>query len=173
MRLLRGLLDAGYLEDWRFHQTSSGTPQGGICSPILTNIYLHRLDTYVTESLIPRYTRGVHRRKHRAYFNLLAQAYGYRKRGNYSVADICEKRVGARQVHALRHTFARALEDAGAKVSEIQAQLGHESLDTTGRYLARLHQAELRHHARLAAMYGLAAPAPPVSGSAGDAAPTE
>jgi hypothetical protein len=28
-------------------------------------------------------------------------------------------------------TFARALEDAGAKVSEIQAQLGHESLDTT------------------------------------------
>jgi integrase len=83
-----------------------------------------------------------------------------------SVADICEKRVGARQVHAPRHTFARALEDAGAKVSEIQAQLGHECLNTTGRYLARLHQGELRHHVRLAALYGLemptpASPAPP------------
>ena len=77
-----------------------------------------------------------------------------------SLADICEKRLGTRRVHALRHTFARALEDAGAKVSEIQAQLGHESLDTTGRYLARLHQGELRHHARLAALYGLEVPMP-------------
>ncbi len=86
LRLIRGLLDAGYLEDWRFHQTYSGTPQGGICSPILANLYLHRLDTYVTDTLIPRYTHGVHRRKHRAYFNLLAQAYGFRQRGNYAVA---------------------------------------------------------------------------------------
>ena len=36
----------------------------------------------------------------------------------------------------------------------------NESLDTTGRYLARLHQGELRHHARLAALYGLEAPVP-------------
>ena len=77
-----------------------------------------------------------------------------------SLADICEQQLGTRQVHALRHTFARALEDAGGKVSEIQAQRGHESLDTTGRYLARLHQGELRHHARLAALYGLEAPVP-------------
>jgi integrase len=75
-----------------------------------------------------------------------------------SLADLCEKRVGTRQVHALRHTFARALEDGGAKVSEIQAQLGHESLATTGRYLARLHQGESRHHAQLAILYGLDAP---------------
>jgi group II intron reverse transcriptase/maturase len=95
LRLIRGLLDAGYLEDWHFHQTYSGTPQGGICSPILANIYLHRLDSYVTDTLIPRHTRGVHRRKHRAYFNLLAQAYRDRKRGNYKLAAQRRKRAQA------------------------------------------------------------------------------
>jgi hypothetical protein len=64
-----------------------------------------------------------------------------------------------------RHTFARALEDAGAKVSEIQVQLGRECLDTTGRSLARLHQGELRHHARVAALYGLEAPTTPTPAS--------
>ena len=72
-----------------------------------------------------------------------------------SIADICEKRLGTRKVHTLRHTFARALEDAGAKVSDIQAQLGHESLDTTGRYLARLHQGENRHLGQVSSLYGL------------------
>lgn len=74
-----------------------------------------------------------------------------------SIADICERRLGTSKVHTLRHTFARALEDAGVKVSEIQAQLGHESLQTTGRYLARLHQGEHRHLASISALYGLAA----------------
>lgn len=74
-------------------------------------------------------------------------------------------------MHALRHTFARSLEDARAKVSEIQAQLGHASLDTTGRYLARLHQGELRHHARLAALYGLEVPADASDASAQAAVP--
>jgi group II intron reverse transcriptase/maturase len=82
IRLIRELLNAGYLEDWKFHETYSGTPQGGICSPVLSNIYLHRLDSYVTETLIPAYTKGARRRKNQAYFNLLAQAYRHRKRGN-------------------------------------------------------------------------------------------
>jgi integrase len=72
-----------------------------------------------------------------------------------SVANICEQRLGTSKVHALRHTFARALEDAGAKVSEILAALGHTDLGTTGRYLARLHQGENRHLARLSGLYGL------------------
>jgi hypothetical protein len=56
-------------------------------------------------------------------------------------------------------------------VSEIQAQLGHESLDTTGRYLARLHQGELRHHARLAALYGLEMPTTPTTPTPASPAP--
>jgi integrase len=75
-----------------------------------------------------------------------------------ALADICLKRLGVSTVHTLRHTFARALEDAGAKVSEIQARLGHESLDTTGRYLAQLSAGENRHLARLSKLYGLESP---------------
>src|SRR5437016_2066320 len=44
IRLIRGLLDAGYLEDWTFHQTLSGVPQGGIVSPLLSNLLLDKLD---------------------------------------------------------------------------------------------------------------------------------
>lgn len=35
------------MEDWQYHKTYSGTPQGGILSPILANIYLHELDKKV------------------------------------------------------------------------------------------------------------------------------
>jgi len=45
--LLWKFLKAGYLEDWKYHNTFSGTPQGGIISPILANIYLHELDRHV------------------------------------------------------------------------------------------------------------------------------
>lgn len=50
-----------------------------------------------------------------------------------SIAHLCEKWQGMAQVHALRHTFAKTMEDAGAKVSDMQARLGHTSLAVTGR----------------------------------------
>ena len=46
-QLLYKMLKAGYMEDWRFNNTISGTPQGGIISPLLANIYLHELDKFV------------------------------------------------------------------------------------------------------------------------------
>lgn len=49
IRLIRKFLNAGYVEDWKFHKTYSGTPQGGLISPILANIYLDRFDKYVKE----------------------------------------------------------------------------------------------------------------------------
>jgi len=49
LRLIRKFLKAGYVEDWIFHNTFSGTPQGGIVSPILANIYLDKLDKYMKE----------------------------------------------------------------------------------------------------------------------------
>ena len=72
-----------------------------------------------------------------------------------SISNLCEKYLGTGKAHVLRHTFARAMEDAGAKVSEIQSRLGHASLATTGRYLAALHSAENTHGEDLARMFGM------------------
>lgn len=47
VKLIYKFLKAGYVEDWRYHGTYSGTPQGGIISPMLANIYLHELDKFV------------------------------------------------------------------------------------------------------------------------------
>lgn len=47
LKLIRSFLKAGYMEDWKYHETYSGCPQGGIISPILANIYLNELDRHV------------------------------------------------------------------------------------------------------------------------------
>ncbi|WP_219666838.1 reverse transcriptase/maturase family protein, partial [Clostridioides difficile] len=47
LKLIRLFLKAGYMEDWKYHKTYSGCPQGGIISPILANIYLNELDRHV------------------------------------------------------------------------------------------------------------------------------
>ena len=47
--LIRDMLKAGYVEDWQYHKTYSGTPQGGIVSPILANIYLHEFDEFMEQ----------------------------------------------------------------------------------------------------------------------------
>ena len=65
--LISKMLSAGYLEDWRWNATLSGCPQGGVASPILSNIYLHKLDEYVETVLIPQYTRGKIRKVNPAY----------------------------------------------------------------------------------------------------------
>jgi group II intron reverse transcriptase/maturase len=70
LRLIGGLLRAGYLKDWKYHETISGSPQGGIISPLLSNIYLDQLDKFVTETLIPEYTRGTRRRTNPEYVQI-------------------------------------------------------------------------------------------------------
>jgi group II intron reverse transcriptase/maturase len=67
LRLIANMLSAGYLEDWRWNATLSGAPQGGVASPILSNIYLDKLDNYAETVLIPQYTRGKIRKVNPAY----------------------------------------------------------------------------------------------------------
>ena len=72
-----------------------------------------------------------------------------------AIANIVEKRLGTSKVHALRHTFAHAMERAGATTSAIQRKLGHSSLSTTGRYLKALDRAENPHGRALCVMFGI------------------
>jgi group II intron reverse transcriptase/maturase len=86
LRLIRNMLKAGYLEDWEYHDTLSGVPQGGTVSPILSNIYLHKLDEFVERELIPQYTRGTTRAANPAYRQVDALLRRARRRGDRAEA---------------------------------------------------------------------------------------
>jgi group II intron reverse transcriptase/maturase len=82
LRLIGGLLRAGYLEDWRYHRTLSGAPQGGVVSPVLSNIYLNRLDAYIEQTLLPAYSRGDRRTPYRPYMRLWRRGWEREQRGD-------------------------------------------------------------------------------------------
>lgn len=98
IRLIRKFLNAGYIEDWKFQNTYSGTPQGGIVSPILANIYLDKLDKYMKE-YIQRFDKGKGRK---ANDERVPFEYGKRLAVQKLkvVEDKEEKRIIVRQIKA-------------------------------------------------------------------------
>jgi len=86
IRLMENLLKAGYLEDWVYNATHSGTPQGGVISPILSNLVLDRLDRFVEQTLIPAYTRGRRRKTYPPYVALTKAAWQARQAGDGEAA---------------------------------------------------------------------------------------
>ncbi|HKS02622.1 MAG TPA: reverse transcriptase domain-containing protein, partial [Arthrobacter sp.] len=96
LRLIANMLKAGYLEDWEYRETLSGCPQGGVVSPILSNIYLDKLDKFVEQVLIPEYTRGSHRKKNLEYQRLNDRRQLARKHGDRAAA-----RDALRQMRAI------------------------------------------------------------------------
>ncbi|MDQ3222469.1 MAG: reverse transcriptase domain-containing protein [Gemmatimonadota bacterium] len=96
LRLVRGMLNAGYLEDWVWNATLSGAPQGGIASPVLSNIYLDRLDKFVETVLIPDYTRGETRANNPVYHRMAVRRTMARRRG-----DRAQARTLLRQMRAM------------------------------------------------------------------------
>jgi group II intron reverse transcriptase/maturase len=87
IRLIRKLLDAGYMEEWTFNQTLSGVPQGGIVSPLLSNILLDKLDKFVETVLIPQHTKGEKRRANPEYHRLMQASHHHRKQGDVRKAE--------------------------------------------------------------------------------------
>ena len=95
LRLIRGMLRAGYLEDWEFRDTLSGTPQGGVVSPVLSNIYLHKLDEFVERELIPQYTRGEHRAPNPEYQEVKHRLRNARRHGDRAAARDLRRQLRA------------------------------------------------------------------------------
>jgi group II intron reverse transcriptase/maturase len=79
LHIIQQLLAAGYIEDWQYHKTYSGTPQGGNLSPLLSNIYLHELDQAMAKK-IAEFNRGTYREKRPEYECVHTQITNARKK---------------------------------------------------------------------------------------------
>ena len=144
LRLIENLLKAGYCENWRYWPSLSGTPQGGVLSPLLANIYLDRLDQFVEETLLPAYNRGDHRRRNPEWNQTTCKVYRNRKLGRHEEARKWDKIRHAipscdsydpnfRRLHYVRYADDFLLCFAGPKqeAEAIKAQLKqflHETL---------------------------------------------
>jgi hypothetical protein len=93
LRLIENLLKAGYLEEWRYHATPSGSPQGGIVSPVLANIYLDRLDSFVESTLLSTYNKGDDRKPNTVYRQLLDRAGYLRRTGRTEEARVLRQQA--------------------------------------------------------------------------------
>jgi len=76
---IRKMLKAGYMEGWRYNSTWSGTPQGGVVSPVLANIYLHELDMFV-ENMICQFNKGKRRKDNHDHAILRERMRGTNKK---------------------------------------------------------------------------------------------
>jgi group II intron reverse transcriptase/maturase len=93
LRLVRNMCQAGYLEDWTWGATLSGVPQGGVASPVLSNIYLHKLDVFVETVLIPEYTRGKLRERNPEYRKVERAIRQARQRGDRTLVRSLYRRL--------------------------------------------------------------------------------
>ena len=136
LRLIRNMLRAGYLEDWEYHDTLSGSPQGGVVSPILSSIYLHKLDEFVEQELSPQYTRGARRKGNPEYKRARNRLTAARRRGDRAAARDLEKQLrtlpsvdpadpGYRRLRYLRYADLSGRPDKSANLTTIMSPWAH------------------------------------------------
>jgi group II intron reverse transcriptase/maturase len=85
--LIRLCLKAGAMEDWTYRPSFSGTPQGGVLSPLLANLYLNELDRFIEDELIPQYTCGESRRVPYEYYRFEAAIARARRQGDLKAVE--------------------------------------------------------------------------------------
>lgn len=94
LKLIGQLLKAGYVENWRFHTTYSGVPQGSILGPLLANLVLNELDQFVENQLLPQYNQGRRRRRNPEYQQLTDLITKAKREGN---RELCRQLKRQRQ----------------------------------------------------------------------------
>ncbi len=82
LKLVKDMLEAGYIENWKYSNNYSGVPQGGVLSPLLSNIYMNELDNFIEKEMIPTYTRGKSRKFNEGYMKLSTELRIEREKGN-------------------------------------------------------------------------------------------
>jgi group II intron reverse transcriptase/maturase len=145
LRLIRNMLKTGYLEDWVYHETLSGSPQGGVVSPILSNIYLHKLDEFIEQELIPQYTRGARRKSNPEYNKIKARRGRARKHQDLAAARNLEKQMrtlpstdpmdpGYRRLRYLRYADDTLMGFTGpkAEAEQVKARIATFLRETLG-----------------------------------------
>lgn len=92
-KLIGKMLKAGYMDNWIYHQTYSGTPQGGVISPLLSNILLNKLDQFLMRVIIPQYTQGKKRKTNREYRRMESAIQAAKRKGNKEEVKELTKRL--------------------------------------------------------------------------------
>jgi group II intron reverse transcriptase/maturase len=132
LKLLRAMLRAGVMQDGAVHRSAAGTPQGGVISPVLANVYLHRLDRCWAE-------RG----------------HGVLVRYADDLVVLCHtKREAEAALVSLRSTLAElGLELKAAKTRIVHLREGGEGLDFLGFHHRRVRGERGYRHLRFLARW--------------------
>jgi len=129
--LLWKFLRAGVLDHGHRRETLTGTPQGGIVSPLAANIYLHALDRYMESRYLclPKWQRQQRRRQGKANFLYLRYADDF--------VVLCN---GTKeQAHAMKEELGGLLSSMGLQLSEEKTKVTHitEGFDFLGYRIMR------------------------------------
>lgn len=76
------------MEDWKYVNSYSRVPQGGVLSPCLSNLVLDKLDKYVEQKLKPAYTKGQRRKTYPPYVTLTKKAWKARQAGDWETSQL-------------------------------------------------------------------------------------
>ena len=130
IHIIRQMLKDGYAQDWKYNATWSGTPQGGVISPILANIYLHELDTFM-EDMICQFNKGERRKDNPDYKKLCRQMIII----NRELRELRQKFKEGKPLNDARKEILRERREIQKKMRVINSRLHVDSKYSRLRYV--------------------------------------